>query len=249
MARGAIAFGPGPLYEPPDHMIAYAEGESDALLEKITRGEKEALSAYSGSAGYGMNKCLRHNEECYAYDVLISSATEALSKRQLQEDTKAYRVVSPRVLKEMVDADTFQDDGFMSTTHNLSWAARGVGNDPLVELNVPAGTQSGYMQNISSFNEEVELLLQRGTQVKWTGLSRIEFIDPPGKETEILTFDVVGQAPRYFAEAEIAALERQAREGNRDRIERYRWQEGDLTPISEEDIAPIEEPESKEEDE
>lgn len=195
MAPGAIQFGPGKdTYQLEPHLQAYCEKRGQEFQDKLTGDEGGAVIYYSTDGHYPMNNCLRLGRDCDEGKYYIDDLTSALDKSTVPEDTIVYRQTQASVIKYMMDQGTTKDKGFCSTTHNLTWASQvGSSKKPTVcEIKVPAGTKGGYLQKFSPFEEEAELLLQRGTQFKFTGV--IEKM-APGRKTpfKVAQFEVVGQ--------------------------------------------------------
>jgi len=286
MAQGPVMFMPRDAkytYGEPSkqqHIEAYCKAKSSEWEEDLSKDEYAAVRAYGTSQYYQeINDCARGREPCGgardiaadyppgsspAYKYVNSgeasnSLQRSLDRQRVTEDTVVYRAVTKSRLEKMQAGDHFQDDGFMSTTMNPAVAGTWRnGDEPVVEIRVPKGTKGGYMQNMAMYDNEVELLLQRGTQVAFSGKTKtVKMPSDTGggwRERTVYVFDVVGQEDLPMALTEVAKMlsEAKPRERKKDdrlvRPERFAWEDGDLQPIDKSDVVPIKEPEEPEEE-
>lgn len=156
------------------HMKAYAQGESELWTDELTRDERYAASAYAGSAGFGWNRCLRKNYGCTEskYED-IGTLKQSLDKGSgASEDMVLYRGLDWGELQDLGPGDTFTDQGFASCTAN-AYRSLGFG-DSVLEIEIPKGTKGAWLQDVSTLDEEVEFLLQRGAQFAVVGKRTIE---------------------------------------------------------------------------
>lgn len=165
--------------------------EKKASLEGLSGQQVKSLKAYTGSAYKPINNGLRDGKVPAKYKADIEAIDAALASKKFTEPVKVYRTVgggafglshgsSPAELKGKI----FTEHGFMSTsTTNQRFP---VSPPPVhITMEVPPGIGGAYVDPISKFQGENEMLLPRGmryaiTNVRysskhggWTATARI----------------------------------------------------------------------------
>lgn len=147
--------------------------------DTLTQAEREGITRYTGSAYTRMNEYLRGQRADLDehFLKLIEGCKDALAKASVAEDTVLYRGMgSTRTLARSLGISgeelsgllssgglnglRFVEKGFCSTG-----VERGAGwsKEVMLRIVAPKGTQGMYVDPISRFRGERELLLQRGT--------------------------------------------------------------------------------------
>lgn len=147
------------------------ESWCDDWLKNISRNEREGVHIYTSDAYIDMNNYLRKISSDTSYKDEIDWCTEALRKAKLPEDVIVRRGSDYNMLKELgsyemteqnknrVIGGLIRDKGFMSTSPSPNGGFSG--NIEYV-IKVPKGSQAMYVANISAYESEQELLINRG---------------------------------------------------------------------------------------
>ena len=140
-------------------------------LKNLTSEEYVALFEYIDHAYLNINSVLRGREENYIEDNKNHAKFlhQALSKAKIHQDITVYRGVSKSTLGKYRDLDSKQlvgkvihDPGFMST----SLSSDSIPNNSIsLIIKVPKGSSGAYIGNISRFNTENEVLLNKGQRL------------------------------------------------------------------------------------
>lgn len=173
--------------------------EADALHERMTdgrpwsAGQVDALVAYTDEDYAPINTALRKGKGGSA-GIQAKTATLRSAMREIPEDIVISRALDasafgygeddyeiPRADVDSFVGRTFHEPGFLSSSIDRRSA-------DYVELriSVPAGTRGAYLNSISEYPQEREMLLDRGTHMKITKVER------RGEKT-IMHVTVVGQ--------------------------------------------------------
>jgi len=145
----------------------------DALDDDKTDWNKDSDAVsfmYFGEAHGDVNSALRN--KTYFNQDAIATLDKIMSKDTLAEDTVVYRGIrdySGKVRKQ-IEAGTYRDDGYLSTTTNLKTATNfsggGRNGSIVMALTLPAGTKCADFRNDS----EAEIALPRSfdlSKAKW----------------------------------------------------------------------------------
>ena len=149
------------------------------IVDDLSDVEKKALKAYTGPAHSYINKALRgisnYDDLSPTNKMLIEEIRTALNKCELKESITLYRGLgnnSYNVLESMTGLEfkdltkenliglDFYDKGFTSTSDNSYSAFNGI----RMHINAPKGTKAAYLESISKFSFEKEVLLQSNTR-------------------------------------------------------------------------------------
>lgn len=143
----------------------------------LTDDERYAVRAYTGSSYSQMNKDLRMgNYLNSSKKVLIDDCTSALSKTKIADDVLVYRgmgsqksvarlfgiteaeLADPNVIPSLI-GKTVTEKGFMSTaiTPGRAWSGA------KLEVYLPKGANAMFVDPISQYSGELELLVQRNS--------------------------------------------------------------------------------------
>lgn len=148
-------------------------------FERLSWHEQVGIKAYTSSHYLNINKLLRFGQKPYTTDLAtienyIKGATSALEKSPLKEDVIAHRGIG-NSLHNMLGVDKsmlsdsnfldsligtqFVDKGFVSAGGSVEDAWGGV----KLHILCPKGTKAMYVDPISAFKGEHELLIQRNS--------------------------------------------------------------------------------------
>lgn len=144
---------------------------TDDWLKTITPTEKSGVRTYTGNAYQDMNKYLRGQSKSTNYADEIKACQSALSKASLPRETIVRRGSDYNMLKELgagkitpQNKDKFiggiiQDKGFVSTSPSPHG---GFSGSIEYVIKLPQGSQAMYVDSISRFQGEEELLINCG---------------------------------------------------------------------------------------
>ncbi len=144
---------------------------TDDWLKTISRTERNAIETYTGSAYTNMNKYLRGQSGTTRYANEIKAAKSALSKASLPQETIVRRGSHYNMLDELglgkvtpqnksnFIGSVVVDKGFVSTSPSSSG---GFSGSIEYVIKLPQGSQAMYVDPISAFQGEEELLINAG---------------------------------------------------------------------------------------
>jgi hypothetical protein len=155
------------------------DGWTDDWLRVISEEEKRGVVKYTSNAYRDMNSYLRGHKSTTSYKGEIKACQSALSKAKLPEEVITRRGSDYNMLTELgvgnitpqnkdrVIGAVVQDKGFTST----SPAPHG-GFSGSIEyvIKVPQGSQAMYVDKISDFQGEQELLINCGAKYMVEGV-------------------------------------------------------------------------------
>ncbi|MEE1301474.1 MAG: ADP-ribosyltransferase, partial [Bacteroidales bacterium] len=144
---------------------------TDDWLKTISATEKSGVRTYTGSAYTDMNRYLRGQSSSTSYAKEIKACQSALSKASLPKETIVRRGSDYNMLKELGIGNVtpqnknqfigaiVTDKGFVSTS-----PTSGGGFSGSIEyvIKLPQGSQAMYVDSISRFEGELELLINCG---------------------------------------------------------------------------------------
>lgn len=151
----------------PSKVVDMMRKESDEWIVKLTDKEKYAIRKYSFNAGdtndtkffKRLNAMLRgdipEDVKLREYAEIISGA---LRKNTLKNDVKCYRSLPVNPLKGYTEGDLFRWNQFVSTSVTRKGALEGKCK---MVIYVHRGTNAGYIENLSEFPSQRELLLDK----------------------------------------------------------------------------------------
>lgn len=170
--------------------------------KSLSSDEKKSVKSYTGNAYDAMNTYLRtgsfdnvyfgYGENRNTIEGYIKGCTSALEKSRIKEDVIVHRGIgnglckmlniTPEQLSKMSSSDlvgtVFTEKGFCSTGVAESDAWGGV----KMHILVPSGSKGMYVDPISTFKGEHELLLQRNSSFVIKSVSK----NSNGKITDVL---------------------------------------------------------------
>lgn len=165
---------------------------SDEWRDKMSEQEYNGVYKYTGSSYIQMNQYLRDGKmgsgENPNLEKLILNCQKGLKKFKLDEDLRVYRQSSSQLLEQLGIpsyvggfwgnkpefmsvlksriGSVVKDHGFTSTSMlKNAWSG-----DVKYEINIPKGTNCAYVAHMSQHHSEMELLLNRGTSFRITGV-------------------------------------------------------------------------------
>lgn len=151
--------------------LSEMEGWTKDWLKTVSSTEKSGVHTYTSSAYHDMNKYLRGKTSSTAYSNEIKACQSALSKASLPKETIVRRGSDYNMLKELnlgtitpqnkdrVIGAIVQDKGFVSTSPA---SGGGFSGDIEYIIKVPQGSQAMYIDSISRYQGEQELLINCG---------------------------------------------------------------------------------------
>lgn len=165
---------------------------SNKHWESLSLGDKNGIKTYTSQAYAAINDLLRTGKgENPTTRMWIDQCTSALEKSRIKEDCIVHRGIGnalPKVLgisPEELASDptaivgkTFTDKGFVSTGVGQYDAWGGV----KMHIFVPAGSKGMYVDPVSTYKGEHELLLQRNSSFVVKGVTK----DARGKVSDVL---------------------------------------------------------------
>ena len=143
----------------------------------LTENERNGIVTYTSSAYSQMNRDLRSDKiKGTLYEKEINAATKGLEKTLLAEDTVVFRGMgeidafsawtgipksdlSKKAVQDSLIGTKLIEKGFMSTGTNMGSAWSGL----KLEVYLPKGTQAMYVDPISRYKGEYEILVQRNS--------------------------------------------------------------------------------------
>ena len=144
---------------------------TDDWLKTISSTERSGVYTYTSNAYTDMNKYLRGQQSTTRYEKEIEAARSALAKAKLPQDTIVRRGSGYSALKNLNLGDLtpqnksnfigaiMVDNGFVSTS---PVASGGFSGSVEYVIKVPKGSQAMYIDSISAFQGEKELLINAG---------------------------------------------------------------------------------------
>ena len=185
--------------------LEYYVKHGEKEVKKLTKEEKKAVSNYGyNNLSAETNGYLRGEtdkwESWQENDIKANIAIldQAIGKMTTDDDLVLYRGVGKDYLgldfshPEKLIGKTVTEGGYMSTSGSIE-AAEVYGRGVVLELQVPKGTNAAYVDLVQSTGKElldyyktdkdagnIEYLLARGGQLKFTGYSKEK--DANGKE-------------------------------------------------------------------
>ena len=159
-----------------------AQTKTPEWEKAMTGQESDAVTWYTGSAYYSLNKKLREVSK-EPLDPMQKKNTAlldaAIAKTELTEPLTVYRGSGPELLegastvgeiKKLIGA-TVTDKGFCSTSVSKSGTFE---DDIAYKIIVPAGKgHGGYVNNISKHPNELEFLLPRNSSFRITDVKKL----------------------------------------------------------------------------
>lgn len=146
---------------------------TDDWLKTINSTEKAGVVKYTSNAYGDMNRYLRGQQSSTSYAKEIEAAKKALSKASLPQETIVRRGSGYNMLRELGIGDVtprnvsnfvgavIEDKGFTSTSPAPHG---GFGGSIEYVIKLPKGSQAMYVDSISRFQGEQELLINCGSK-------------------------------------------------------------------------------------
>ena len=173
--------------------------ESKEQVDKLSKDEKKALTAYTTDDFSAINHSLRTGEKNARVEETIKNISEGLNKCSLPQNTILYRGIGTNAIEGLLSKDVknimdmgfkkelteeqikafcnilenkhFTEDAFTSTSYDAKKAF-----DKPVKLNIFAkqGSKCGVIEDLSIKPEEKEVLIQKGSKFE---IKKVEFIN------------------------------------------------------------------------
>ncbi|HEY4001267.1 MAG TPA: ADP-ribosyltransferase [Candidatus Xenobia bacterium] len=177
--------------QPPDHSwhrfstLAEAQEwidlQSQAWNARLNDKERKAAVAYKGRQYKEINGWLRRTRQFTPGDEaqikkLLWHLDAAIAKGSIAVDLVLYRGIYASAEDYQI-GELMADNGYFSTTLSQKLAHRwatGPGGEPglVFEVHTPAGTPAGFPDRLGIFEEQLEVLLERGTMLRVAAIQR-----------------------------------------------------------------------------
>lgn len=157
---------------PQESVVNVLRKESEKWIEKLTNEEKRAIRKYTYNSWDNkpnkfferLNKMLRgdadYDEKLQEYADTIS---KAIKKSRIDKDIICYRNLDINLYRDYDVNDIFIEDQFISTSVVKSAA---LDKPYKVTIYVPKGSLCAYIESISKFPKQRELLLDKGNKYR-----------------------------------------------------------------------------------
>lgn len=155
-------------------------------ISSLSKQEKAAIENYTGEGSNSyrtINTNLRTGIPLNVHDAeLVNSIHSALSRASLPHDVQVYRALDENGIRELAlycnqgnieEGASLQDSAFMSCSllaNNSFNTDRS--NNYILRLAVPEGVHAAYVNKVSSFSVEQELLIDKDHCLYITGVSK-----------------------------------------------------------------------------
>ncbi len=183
---------------PPDRRGSERSGQEmenspvgKAWTDDLTSAEATSVTAYTGGSYKTINDVLRKEASGQQLTDNLSiqkarkdivSIKGALDKANLDEDTLVHRGMNENTAKKLLGDDPstwtgrkLRDGAFQSTSINRTIATNFTSCCPRVifDITVPKGYKAGYLDHISLFGGEKELLIQANSAMRILGTKQV----------------------------------------------------------------------------
>jgi len=158
-----------------------------AVKSKFSAKEKSAIASYSSDktdpkkgqfkpAYQEINQNLRNGANPPAHlKKTVAQMDEVFASASTEKAIKVYRGLDDDFANQLSEGASFTDGGFVSTTSEKSIASEFSGKSKTVmEINVPKGSKAISVAGVSEYENEQEVLLNRGGSFKVTGISEAD---------------------------------------------------------------------------
>lgn len=188
--------------------------KEESKMAELSKKERETLFNYTAGTNRDINSYLNGHVslEDVQQHVLqsiqkdVDNMDKIFKKTKISSDMKVYRGINPNLHTATADltkalkteGSVLQMDGFISTSVNPDIATRYAKEGArILEIQLPKNTPAAYLEGISKFKDEEEMLLNRGMTFI-VGPTRVETVLAEGgiaREAEITTLRAV--LPQY----------------------------------------------------
>ena len=157
---------------------------NEKYFNSLTESQQKGVKRYTGDGFRDMNLMLRFGENSVLFPKqlqetkdLVKGCSEALENSRLPFDMVAYRGVDYKDISAIIGASVegnlnsligkkFVDKGFFSTSIDEKRAYVARVNGVKITTVLPKGTKGMYLDPISVYSGEKEIILQRGTNFR-----------------------------------------------------------------------------------
>ncbi len=159
----------------------------EAWTNSLPFDEAESVRNYTGGSFGDINKQMRTGDD-FGKESTIENIKNALDRTNLDEDTLVHRGINLSTVKELLGDDSsdwtgkkLRDPAFQSTSIDRLTASQFADCCPKVifDITVPKGYKAGYLDHISNYTGEKELLLQAASSMRILGVT------PSGNELKV----------------------------------------------------------------
>lgn len=159
--------------------------------ERLSPSERQSMTLYSGEAYKIINTSLREGNLSPEVQNIVTNLQSALNQMEVPQDMILYRGTGEGAFKHMLQVDpisgdynwealkgkVYSDKAFLSTSVEESvansYAESSTGRyNVLWEINVPKGTSGGMLNNLSQYETEKELLLDKNQKLLITEVNK-----------------------------------------------------------------------------
>ena len=167
---------------PQDRVVEIFRKDAEEWIDALTDVEKKAIRKYTYNSGdkkpnrffERLNAMLRgdieYDERLNQYATTISGA---LSKNNLKRDVVCYRNLDINLYEEFEAGDIFKEQQFISTSVVKSAA---LDKPYKVTLYVAKGTRCAYIESISKYPKQRELLLDKDCKYRVLSKKKNEIV-------------------------------------------------------------------------
>lgn len=157
---------------PKESVVDVLRNESEEWIKTLTGKEKHAIKKYTYNSQdtkankfyQRLNAMLRGDMPC---DDLLNKYSDSISnglkKCTLKHDVVCYRNIEKDVYKDRKVGEIFRERQFTSTSVLENAAMK---KPYKITIFVPRGTRAGYIESLSSFDKQKELLLDKNTRFR-----------------------------------------------------------------------------------
>lgn len=181
-----------------------AEGAANSVesMKPLTEYQLHVVSSYSGTVYTNINGILRNKKEDIENEEQgrrhIKAIDEAISAaKPLAQATLLRRGVNSRELSQLLSdgkllpGATFQDQGFVSTTHAPKIPGSWQGKQFQLTIRAPQGTKGLWIETESQMPSEKEVILPRGAKFRVVSGNKTGKLSQHGKEQWNVTVDLM----------------------------------------------------------
>ena len=157
---------------PADKVVPKLRGAATEWVNSLTEAQKYSINKYTYNSiddrenqfYFRLNQMLNGDQP---YDAVLEKhsriLSEAISKFDLKENVIAYRSVDIDLFKDVEIGELVKLKPFMSTSVSKSGT---LNKEYKIELYVSAGTRCAYIEELSEFKKQRELLIDKNTWVR-----------------------------------------------------------------------------------
>lgn len=147
------------------------KASSDRWFKKLTGTQQESVRLLTGGKYYHDLNEMAYNEyfnpsNREELENMANVLDESFKKFELEDDIIAYRGMSKREFKNLMNGNTFNEFKHLSIDKDVAkrFAKHSVDKGVVVEFHLPKGTNGAYIGDYSQFKNEKEFVLNRNAK-------------------------------------------------------------------------------------